>query len=83
MIQEKKNALLEATEQGAGKNTIYSIPPSFPDVKRPWYYYQEDDAFDDCMPDVCPMCDSDNFYYLYRRDGEIIGCDDCIERIGV
>ncbi len=29
---------------------------------------------------VCPLCGSTRCDYLYRRDGEIIGCEDCIRR---
>lgn len=28
----------------------------------------------------CPICGSTNCDYFYKKDGEIIGCDDCIER---
>lgn len=28
----------------------------------------------------CPECGSTICEYLYYKDGEVIGCDDCIER---
>lgn len=28
----------------------------------------------------CPYCGSDEYDYLYSQNGEVIGCDECIER---
>ncbi len=29
---------------------------------------------------VCPVCGAKGPEWIYRRDGEILGCDDCIDR---
>ena len=26
----------------------------------------------------CPHCGSDQFSYLYKQDGEVIGCTECV-----
>lgn len=30
---------------------------------------------------VCPICDAGEPEKLYKRDGDIIGCSDCIEEV--
>ena len=29
---------------------------------------------------ICPICGSKKCDYFYKVDGEVIGCDDCVER---
>lgn len=39
--------------------------------------YGEEEA-----PDVyCPMCGEENPEHFYVQDGEIIGCDNCVEKV--
>lgn len=30
---------------------------------------------------VCPVCDAEEPEKLYKRDGDIIGCSDCVEEV--
>lgn len=31
----------------------------------------------------CPVCGSSTCDYLYKQDGSVIGCDDCIDRVDI
>ena len=48
----------------------------------PWIRDAETNGmpFDE-KPVVCPACGAEDPDYLYRADGEIIGCSECVERI--
>jgi len=41
----------------------------------------ETDKFEDCEEEKCPICGSTEYYVRYKRDGEIIGCSDCISEV--
>lgn len=38
---------------------------------------------DDYIDIKCPVCGDGNCEYMYRRNGEIIGCTECIEKIDI
>lgn len=47
------------------------------------YSGKECDACGDCEEKIqpCPECGSEEYYKLLERDGEIIGCTDCIKEV--
>ena len=46
------------------------------------YSGKECDACGDCEEKAtsCPECGSETYDWIYKKDSEIIGCSDCIDR---
>lgn len=48
------------------------------------YGYGECDACGRCEKTIlCPICGEEVTEHLFRRDGEIVGCDQCIDIVDV
>ena len=47
--------------------------PDHPDIQR-----MERDGVEPAEEYNCPHCGSTEFTFLYKQDGEVIGCTDCI-----